>query len=266
MTVRHNFSDLEAKMPPERRARIDQLASEIGDQLDLARSQLNGNIDYRRLAELSEEFTQLWKRLQAFYLDSVAGFAFVRARVEGEQARARRYVAGTDLDSEEFQDTRMFVYSDIFSDHFCTSGIHEATQGQVKARNAPNGSNFTTLGQLCLISFYDFWNDYLRREYVIAKGRLDRNEHNGEIVRQRLREHASYDLWGDLYYLRTSIVHKQGVANGDVAKCKVIKWFKPGDMIEITPERMRAIFLALLDYRNELFAEQFPRRSMALEF
>jgi hypothetical protein len=42
-----------------------------------------------------------------------------------------------------------------------------ATQGEVKARNAPNGANFTTLGQLCLISFYDFWNDYLRRDYVI---------------------------------------------------------------------------------------------------
>ncbi len=31
-------------------------------------------IDYMRVRELSEKFTQLWKRLQAFYLDAVAGF------------------------------------------------------------------------------------------------------------------------------------------------------------------------------------------------
>jgi hypothetical protein len=31
-----------------------------------------------------------------------------------------------------------------------------------------------------------------------------------------------------------------------------------GDAISITPPHMRAIFLALLAYRNELFKEQFP--------
>ena len=162
--------------------------------------------------------------------------------------------------SQEFQDTRMFTYPDIFSEDFGTSGIHRATQGEVRARNTRDGSNFTTLGQLCLVSFYDFWNDYLRREYVIAKGYLDPNERNDEVVKQLLREHASHDLWGDLRYLRTSIVHYQGIATPDVAKCKLIKWFKPGDLISITPEHMRAIFLALLTYRNELSREQFPKQ------
>jgi hypothetical protein len=220
------------------------------------------NVDYRRLGLLAEEFTRLWNRLQAFYLDAVAGFALVRGSVEAEQARARSYVQGSDLDSEEFQDTRMFTYSEIFARDFCTSGIHEATQGEVKARNAFHGANFTTLGQLCLVSFYDFWNDYLRREYVIAKGHLDRNERDDRVVKQRLRQNASHDLWGDLYYLRTSIVHKQGVANSDVAKCKLMKWFKPGDLVSLTPEHMHAIFLGLLTYRNELSAEQFPEQHM----
>jgi hypothetical protein len=226
--------------------------------------QIDPKVDYRRLHQLSEEFTQLWKRLQAFYLDAVAGFAFVRSSVEAEQARARRHVEGSELDSEEFQDTRMFTYARIFSEDFCTSGIHQATQGEVKARNAPNGDNFTTLGQLCLVSFYDFWNDYLRREYVIAKGHLDPNEQDDEVVKDRLRAYASHDLWGDLYYLRTSIVHHQGVATSSVAKCKLIKWFNPGDSISITPEQMRAIFLALLTYRNELHREQFPAQYLRL--
>ena len=219
---------------------------------------IDPNVDYKRLRELSEEFTQLWNRLQALYLDAVAGFAFVRSHVESDQAQARSYFRGSEFDSEEFQDTRIFTYSEIFSEDFCTSGIHEATQGEVKARNAPGGANFTTLGQLCLVSFYDFWNDYLRREYVIAKGHLDRNESDEEVVKTCLREHANRDLWGDLRILRNSIVHNQGIATTGVTRCKLIRWFKPGVPISITPEYMRAIFLALLTYRNELFKEQFP--------
>lgn len=225
---------------------------------------IDPDVDYRRLHELSGEFTRFWHRLQALYLDAVAGFAFVRSHVESDQAQARSYVRGSELDSEEFQDTRTFTYSQIFSEGFCTSGIHSATQGEVKARNAAGGANFTALGQLCVISFFDFWNDYLRREYVIAKGHLDRNEKDPSVIKSRLKNHASHDLWGDLRHLRQSIVHNQGVATSDVKRCKLIKWFKPGDPISLNPEYMRAIFLALLAYRNELFKEQFPKHYIQL--
>jgi hypothetical protein len=104
----------------------------------------------------------------------------------------------------------------------------------------------------------------LRREYAIAKGCLDPNETDKEVVQDCLRKHASHDLWGDLSYLRTSIVHKQGIATSSVAKCKLIKWFQPGDLIALTPDHMRAIFLALLTYRNELFREQFPEQHIYL--
>jgi hypothetical protein len=221
-------------------------------------------IDHLRLHQLYEEFDQHWKRLQAFYLDAVSGFSFIFRRVEAEQAQAPNFVRGSELDSQAFQDTRQFSYAEIFSDDFCTSAIHQATQGEVRSRNVAGGANYTTLGQVCLISFYDFWQDYLRKEYAIAKGVLDRNEKNNEVERTILREHASHDLWGDLYYLRTSIVHNQGKATSAVARCKLIRWFKPGDPIVLKPEHMRAIFLALLAYRNELFKEQFPEQFIQL--
>jgi hypothetical protein len=125
-------------------------------------------------------------------------------------------------------------------------------------RNQLGGANFTTLGQLCVIAFYDFWEDYLRPQYAIAKGVLDPNETGKDVIDACLRQHASHDLWGDLYYLRTSIVHNQGKATSAVAGCKLIKWFKPGDLISLSPDHMGAVFLALLAYRNELFKEQFP--------
>ncbi len=85
----------------------------------------------------------------------------------------------------------------------------------MKARNSPGGSNFVTLAQLCLVALYDFWNDYFRSEYVIAKGGLQRDESYAETIKQRLRTHASYDLWGDIKNLRVSRVHNQGTATKD---------------------------------------------------
>jgi hypothetical protein len=159
-------------------------------------------INYMRLRELSEEFTQLWKRLQAFYLDAVAGFNLIRDYAINDQEQMRAYLRGTELDSEAFQDTRLFIYANIFKDDtFCTSGIHQSTLGDAKSRNAPTGGNFVILGQVCIVSFYDFWAEYLRKEFVISIGQLDRNERNPKVIQHRLREHASHDLWGDLRHL-----------------------------------------------------------------
>jgi len=199
----------------------------------------DSRINHRRLGQLSEEFTELWTRLQAFYLDAVAGFAFVHRSVDAEPAEARSDGQESEPDSEDF---------------------HRATQGDVKVRNAPNGANVSTLGQLCLVSFYDFWADYLRREYVIATGHLDPHERDREIVEKAYRQYASRDLWSDIRQLRISILHNRGRATSDIAKCKLIKWFNPNDPIFLPPDRMRHIFLALLDYRNELFREQFPQQ------
>ena len=220
---------------------------------------IDPKVNYRRLGELSDELTRFWTRIQALYLDAVSGFDLVRSRVESDQIYWRGYLKGTELDSEEFQNSRMFTYSKIFSADFCTSSIHQATQGDVKARNSPGGSNFTTLGNLCLVALYDFWNDYLRREYVIAKGELDPQESDDKLVQKKLQAHASYDLWGDLRRLRISIVHNQGIATSEVQNCKLIRWFQPGDPIMINPSHMRAILLAVLVFRNELSKEQFPK-------
>src|SRR2546428_3035137 len=220
---------------------------------------IDPNIDYRRLHQLSDELTQFLDRIHALYLDAVAGFAFVHSRVLADQGKVRNLVKGSELDSEEFQDSRMFSYTQIFAEGFCASDSHRATQGEVKARNSPGGTNYKTLGQLCVVALYDYWNDHLRREYVVAKGQLDSNERDTELIKERLRKYASYDLWGDLGKLRNAIVHNQGIADSEVARCKLIRWFQPSDSIDISPARMKAILFAVLKFRNQLFKEGFPK-------
>jgi hypothetical protein len=178
--------------------------------------------------------------------------------VQRLQARYREYVRGSELDSEEFQDSLTFSYDSIFKSSCCTSAIHDTTQGEVKARNAASGDNHRLLGQLCLVSFYDYWSEHFRREYVVARGLL-RPDDNKKTSDAAMAEHASFDLWGDIRYFRQSVVHNGGIATGDVGRCKQLKWFKPGDVICLTPAHVRELFMALLRFHNQLFAEQFPK-------
>lgn len=62
--------------------------------------------------------------MQAFYLDAVTGFLFVSKYIQAEQAKARGFVRGSNMDSEAAQDGRISSYDEIFADGFCTSGIH----------------------------------------------------------------------------------------------------------------------------------------------
>jgi hypothetical protein len=123
-----------SRVPRSARSRVGYAQQRPVAGRTMSEASSSRTIDYARLSQLSEEFTQHWERLQALYLDAIAGFAFVLDRVESEQAQARAFVRGSDLDSQEFQDTRMFTYEGMFSEDFCTSGIHRATQGEKLAK------------------------------------------------------------------------------------------------------------------------------------
>jgi hypothetical protein len=71
--------------------------------------EIDPTMDYRRIRDLTQEFTDLWERLHAFYLDASSGFLGIKEHVEKEQARARASVRGTEYDSEEFQDSCRFI-------------------------------------------------------------------------------------------------------------------------------------------------------------
>src|SRR5439155_20276023 len=51
MSGHRKFSELEERMTPERRTRIGRIARKLGTEMDLARSQLEENIDHRRDAQ-----------------------------------------------------------------------------------------------------------------------------------------------------------------------------------------------------------------------
>ena len=212
----------------------------------------NREVDFKRIRALWMEFGAHYDQLHAFYHDAVAGFVWFREKVTTDQEIERARYRGGELDSDDYWNGKRLAYDRIFGQNFVASGLHVGTLMEAKSRNEPGGKNFTTLADVCIVSFYDFWNDYLRLEYCKAKG-----FHDG--TREELREHASFDLWGDIRHLRTSIVHNRGIAIDEVRNCKVIRYFRPGNHISISPEQMRTIFHELYRFRNHLHAKSIQK-------
>ena len=218
-------------------------------------------IDYQRLLGLANELQARWRNWQAFYLDAAAGFHLVRRAADDEREFILSLGSSDGLDPIDFVDDVQWGYQRIFEEPFCTSGIHQATLAEVRQRNSPEGANFVELGNLLLVSLYTFWSEYFRREYVIAKGQLERSEKDPETIKEALKSHGSIDLWGDIALIRNDIVHCQSVSTRrNAARCKLIKWFPAGERIALQSRQVRALLLGVLKYHNDVYAESFPPR------
>ena len=209
-------------------------------------------VDFERMRELWEQYCTHYQQLHAFYHDAVAGFVWFKEKVASDQEIERARYRGSEIDSDEFWNSKRLAYENIFGQDFVASGLHVGTLMEARSRNEPGGNNFTTLANVCIVSFYDFWNDYLRREYCMAKGYHDGTD-------EELREHASFDLWGDIRHLRTSIVHHRSIAIAEIGSCKIIKYFQPDDPISMSPEQMSAIFHELFRFGIHLHGESLPK-------
>lgn len=218
-------------------------------------------MDYLRFRDLFHEFSRKLEEQHTFYLDSVIGYSVLHQRLLKKQQDTKAFLGNSELANDEFLDTCSTRYGHLGDKEFIPVSLSPVMkQGDVKARTKENGRNYFILGANCLVSLYGYWEEYLRIEVGIAKGVLVKGATNTEQTRTVLNEHVKSDLWGDIRHLRNSIVHNNGVASSDVEKCKLIKCFSPGNPIELDFQKMRAIFLFLAEYRNELDRLSRPPR------
>ncbi|AOS84273.1 hypothetical protein BIU88_09100 [Chlorobaculum limnaeum] len=216
-------------------------------------------MNYLRFNELFWEFSDYIEEVHSLYLDSIVGYELLHDGLETQQEEIRKWLGDHEYAKKEFQDTRSIGYPDLGGgDHQIISMSAEMTQGDLRKRVETDGRNAQILGNMLVVSVYAYWEEYLRIEIGKAKGVLSPDAKNSEETRKVLNKKVVSDFWGDLRYLRNSIVHSHGVANSDMARCKIIKWFKPGDKIVLSYAMVRALFIKIALYRNEIYSLQFP--------
>ncbi len=216
-------------------------------------------MNYPRFNKLFWEFANYIEDLHALFLDSVVGYELLYQQLEQHQEDIRAFLGEHEYATKEFQDTCSIAYENLGGGaHRLVSTSPLMKQGELRRRIEPNGQNTKALGNMMVVSVYAYWEEHLRIEIGKAMEVLSANASNTEETRNILNREVVSDFWGDLRYFRNSILHCNGVANSDMSKCKVIKWFKPGEEIALNYKMIRAIFLYLGSYRNEIHKMQFP--------
>nr|WP_314548035.1 hypothetical protein [uncultured Pseudomonas sp.] len=222
-------------------------------------------MNYKRFNELFLEFSSFIEGLHALYLDSIVGYELLYERLDEHQDKTRDVLGEHEYAAQEFQDTCSIAYEHLGGGcHQLVSMSPLMRQGELRRRIKSDGQNAHSLGNLLVVSAYAYWEEYLRIEIGKAKGVIAADTSNKTKIRDILNREVTSDFWGDLRHLRNSIVHSRGVANSDVANCKVITWFKPGENIVLNYQMVRALFLCMGTYRNEIHKMQFPPRSIKI--
>ena len=222
--------------------------------------------NYPWLNELFHEFASFIGGLQTMYIESIIGYSLIHRHVVNHQNSIKELLGECEVSEQEFQNECSITYKSI-----CGVDINPALlspvmkQGDILSRNSPGGQNEITIGQQCIVSAYSYWEDYLRLEIAKAKGMVAEKGSLTKQVKEVLANHLSFDLWGDIRYLRNSIVHNKGIAT---KKCgeetKIFKWFNEGESINLSYNIMRKIFLEIAKFRNQIHSWSLPKHYISI--
>ena len=164
------------------------------------------------------------------YLDATLGFDFVYHRVYEEHMVESARQAIHDNPEHSSIDDYLAAVNVLVGDPNTPDAVllHAVSQREYGARNRQGGDNHVFLGNVCLVSIYQFWEDQYRQDIAAALDKAEKNELRVPVM-------------GDLRYLRQSIIHNSGIAVSDVERCEVLRWFRRGERIALTQDQMKRI-------------------------
>ncbi len=192
------------------------------------------------LAKTVKELRDLLKQFLGVLLDARHGFDSVLEKLQEKQkVDLLEILPGT---TPESMDERECFYSNEptkhGSDDPSETWLFITTQGELKRKNSPGGSNDIFIANMCLVAVYSFWEDWYR-------GEIERALH---LQKNGIKA----PIFGDVRWIRHSIVHHRGVAVPEIEKCEVLRWFKPGEKIEITMDQFRDLCVRINQYLDDL--------------
>ena len=222
--------------------------------------------NYPRLNELFHEFASFIGGLYTMYIESIIGYSLIHIHVIKHQNSIKELLGECEVIEQEFQNECSITYKSI-----CGVDINPALpspvmkQGDILSRNSPGGQNEITIGQQCIVSVCSYWEEYLRLEIAKAKGLVAEEASLTKQVKNVLKNHLSFDLWGDIRLLRNSIVHNKGIATKKCGeKTKIFKWFNEGESINLPYKIMLRIFLEIDKFGNQIHSWSLPKHYISI--
>lgn len=160
-----------------------------------------------------QEFLQIVDDIYGLYLDATSAFReWFKKLTDAQKEIISRKLASEENSTIEELDQIPFAYGDK------GNWKHERKSIEVKARNKKGGKNHKIMANLCIVLICQYW------EYYRAKTEKAYNLKRNQI---------ESDLMADFRYLRNSILKHKSMGNREMKKCKILKWFKKGEAINI---------------------------------
>ena len=184
-------------------------------------------VNARNLVDACVAFLKTVRGVYGVYFDVIRGFNAVHT----QQRDLRGWLIRTQGYDDESADAVTFTYGHGDIEDSDAVPLHSVSHGELTARNLKGGENWIFLANVCLVSIYQYWEDRYRGEIAAALGAQ--------------KDDVRVPIMGDLRHYRNSIIHRGGVAIPEVSRCEVIRWFDPGERIELTEEHMRTIMFEI---------------------
>lgn len=175
--------------------------------------------------EILDEFLSLSRELVGVYFDATVGFYRNKTGLEKDQLRMYEEFKKDNPDyTLEELDKAAYAYGEGDPNVAMPNIFHYSTQKEYKQRNSEDGRNYQFIGNMCLITIYQYWEDFYRSE--LAKSfSIDKDD-------------LKSDLFGDIRLIWHSIIHHKSIALEEINRCKLLKWFSPGENIFIDKEKL----------------------------
>lgn len=185
---------------------------------------LVGTLDFdkAKLVQAAQDLRAHVETTFAVYLDAQRGWL--------AQEEELRRVKGANIRELGFSETQalavMMTYG-IKGNDGKEIVLHESSVAETLGRIGRGGANHAFLANMCAVSIYEFWEGRGRAQLAEAFfGKQD-------VI--------TSDLFGELRVIRHCILHCRGIADGRVAKCKSLNWFKEGECIAFSGPRLHKI-------------------------
>jgi hypothetical protein len=186
------------------------------------------------------EYESTVNALYAVYLDSRRGFVELLRLHKYAQRQTINLLSkkNPELANQEYLDSVDYIYGKGDPNQENSIALQRNSQGDYGKRISPDGSNNQFIGNMKLVSLYQYWEDKYRG--TIANY-LDLN-----------KDEIKSDIMGDIRRHRHSIIHHDSVALDDISKCTLLTWYKPGESIFIQADQMEQMVSAIYEMLSDM--------------
>jgi len=216
---------------------------------------LNLGVMRPKLEPIVAEFRQVVDGIYGTFLDARDGFGRVRESVVKLEEEHKEHIEGIRKERPELSDLT-YGGSEFSYGRLVRAGskpryrhLHQLPTEKIKQRNEEGGANFRLIGNVCLVTLYQFWEDNYR-ELLADVFEVNKNQ-------------IQVQLFGDIAKYRHAILHNRGVATSDVEKCTILRWHKKDEQILLDREKFEEVIDAIFAFLDnvEKEPEQFLKRA-----